>query len=268
MTDLAALTAFAHELADLARAQTLPRFRSGLTVHNKEDEAWDPVTEADREAERAIRARIEEIHPDHGIIGEEFGTARADAPLRWVLDPVDGTRAFVCGTTSWTTLIALEQDGVPVLGVIDQAFTGERWVGTAERTTYFGPQGSRDVVARSTTELARARMTATDPVKTGFFTEEEAEAFGDLVHRAEVARYSLDAYGYALVAMGELDLVVEASLQHYDWAALLPVLQGAGAVVSGWRGEPIAASPRGRIVAAATPELHAVAIERLRSVSA
>ncbi len=264
--DLTSLIAFAHELADLARAETLPRFRRGLAVDIKEAAEWDPVTEADREAERVIRAHIEEHHPGHGIIGEEWGTVRENAPWRWVLDPVDGTRAFVCGTGTWTTLIALEHHGEPVVGVIDQAFSGERWVGTPEGSTWTRGDETRALRVRTTTSVASARITSTDPVKKGFFEPAEAAAFDVLAQRARVGRWSLDAYGYGLLASGDLDLVVEASLQHYDYAALVPVVRGAGGLITGWKGEPVHASPRGRVVAAATKELHMEALETLRHV--
>lgn len=269
--ELEPLIAFAHELADAARAETLHRFRTHLRVEAKGAPASadaaniDPVTEADREAERVIRARIEARYPDHGIVGEEFGTVRGGAPYRWVLDPIDGTRAFICGTPSWTTLIALEHRGLPLLGLIDQPHIGERWVGARGRPTVM-LRGSEPRVVRtksSQTQLAGARISSTDPRATGYFTAAEAAAFERLAARAAVCRFSLDAYGYALLASGSLDLVVESGLAHYDYAALAPVIEGAGGVITDWRGRPFDADRGGRTLAAATPELHAAAMALL-----
>lgn len=258
--------AFAERLADAARAETLPRFRAAVAVFNKSGASFDPVTDADREAERALRRMIGETYPGHGVIGEEFGAARADAPWRWILDPVDGTRAFICGVASWATLIALEKDGRSVLGVIDQPFTQERWIGARGATTY--RQAGRERLCRTSgvRDLAAARLSTTDPRATGYFMPEEADAFARVADRARVLRFSLDAYAYGLLALGELDLVVEASLKRHDFAALIPIIEGAGGIVTGWRGETLGDSKRGRILAAATPELHEAALEILRDV--
>ena len=256
--------AFAHQLADVARDQTLPRFRAAVAVQNKLDTDFDPVTDADREAERAIRARIQAAYPEHGILGEEFEPVRPDAPLRWVLDPVDGTRAFICGIPSWTTLIALERHGAPFLGVIDQPHIGERWLGTLYDTRFVRGGSVRSAKASGRTTLARARLSTTDPRPTAYFDERDAAAFDRLASRAEVCRFSLDAYAYALLASGELDLVVEAGLAHYDYAALAPVVRGSGGVITNWQGGPFDARAGGHVIAAATPQLHAEALAVLR----
>lgn len=257
---------FAWRLADAARAETLPRFRCGSAVDCKEGGGFDPVTDADREAERVIRAMIADAYPAHGIIGEEFGAERADAEWRWVLDPVDGTRGFICGVASWATLIALEHRGQPVVSIIDQPFTDERWIGADGASVLTRGGASRACRTSGLRTLAEARISTTDPRKTGYFAAEEALAFERIAARARVCRFSLDAYAYGLLALGELDLVVESSLKHHDFAALIPVVEGAGGVVTGWRGEPLAESTRGRIVAAATPDLHAAAVEILSGV--
>lgn len=264
--DLKEYIDFAWRLADAARLETLPRFRCGGAVDCKEGAGFDPVTDADREAERRIRAMIEETYPSHGIIGEEFGAAREEADWRWVLDPVDGTRAFICGVASWATLIALEHRGRPVVSIVDQPFTDERWVGAGGATVLTRAGSSRACQTSGSKALGEARLSTTDPRKTGYFTAEEALAFERVAARARVCRFSLDAYAYGLLALGELDLVLESSLKHHDYAALIPVVEGAGGVITGWRGEPLAESPRGRIVAAATPALHAQAVEMLSSV--
>jgi myo-inositol-1(or 4)-monophosphatase len=264
--DTAAFAAFAERLADAARSETLSRFRTGAEIHNKAGIWFDPVTDADREAERLLRKMIGAVYPDHGIIGEEFGSQNPGAEWRWVMDPVDGTRAFVCGIASWATLIALERNGAPALGVIDQAYTDERWIGHSGAARFQRAGKSASCRTSGVKDLKAARITTTDPRKTGYFTAGEAEAFGALAEACKVARFSLDAYGYGLLAIGEIDLVVEASLKRHDFSALVPIVEGAGGVISDWRGEPLGGQERGRVIAAATPELHAAALARLTEV--
>lgn len=254
------LARFAGRLADAARQETLPRFRAGAEIFNKARGAFDPVTAADREAERRLREMIREVYPGHGIIGEEFGAENSDAEWRWILDPVDGTRAFVCGIASWATLVALEKAARPVIGIIDQPFTDERWIGAAGHTTYARGGAGAPCRTSGVKRLSEARVSTTDPRGTGYFSDREAAGFAAIAEDARCARFSLDAYAYGLLALGELDLVIEASLKHHDFAALIPVIEGAGGVVTDWRGE---AAGDGRIVAAATVELHAAALERL-----
>ena len=256
------LAAFAARLADAARAETLPRFRANAEIHNKAGVLFDPVTDADREAERAVRRIINAVHPGHGIIGEEFGKENDAAEWRWVLDPVDGTRAFICGVASWATLIALERNGAPALGLIDQPFTDERWIGRRGAATAYVRAGARrDCRTSGLESLSRARIATTDPRREGYFTREEADAFAALASQTRVARFSLDAYAYGLLALGEVDIVMEASLNHHDYAALIPVVEGAGGVMTGWRGESVRESERGRVLAAASARLHAAALE-------
>lgn len=259
-------TRFAERLADAARRETLPRFRAGGEIFNKSPDEFDPVTEADRKAEQRLREMIRAAYPEHGIIGEEFGTENDGAEWRWVLDPIDGTRAFVCGIASWATLVALERDALPIVGVIDQPFTDERWT-AAEGETFYQRGETRALCRASGVQrLAEARVSTTDPRRAGYFTPGEAEAFAAIAERARLARFSLDAYAYGLLALGELDLVIESSLKRHDFAALIPVVEGAGGVITDWRGGAPDENARGRIVAAATPELHAAALERLRAV--
>ncbi|MGH1344164.1 MAG: histidinol-phosphatase [Nannocystales bacterium] len=261
--DLEVFIAFAHELADAAKLETLPRFRSPLAVDNKVAADFDPVTDADREAERVIRALIEDRFPEHGILGEEHGERLPQAHRRWVLDPVDGTRSFICGSPTWTTLIALEADREPLLGVIDQPYVGERWIGTDGRA-WLHRHGSVKVIRTSSCRsLADARISTTDPRAAGYFDEDQAALFARIAAASKLARFSMDAYAYALLASGELDLVIESGLQHYDYAALAPVVRGAGGVITGWGGKAFDAAGGGHTVAAATPELHAAALEYL-----
>jgi myo-inositol-1(or 4)-monophosphatase len=258
--------AFAGRLADAARAETMPRFRAGQEVSNKAGIWFDPVTEADREAERAIRRMVNAVYPRHGVIGEEFGAERENADLRWIIDPVDGTRAYVCGVATWATLIALEKNAKPALGLIDQPFSDERWLGRDGRTTYRRRGIESECRTSGVTELKRARLSTTDPRREAYFTGDEAEVFAAIAAKSQVARFSLDAYAYGLLALGELDLVVEASLKLHDYAALIPIVEGAGGVITGWKGEPLGDDKRGRVIAAATPALHRAALEILRGV--
>ena len=263
--DLNSFAAFALRLAEAARSETLPRFRAGADVTNKAGADFDPVTDADREAERVIAAMILDAYPDHGFIGEETGERGADRPLRWVIDPVDGTRAFVSGAPTWTTLIALEQDGVPILGVVDQPYTNECWIAVNGETKFNRGEAIASVRTSGVADLAKARISTTDPRRDGYMSESEVSAFSRLADASRLARFSLDAYAYGLLALGELDVVAETSLQRYDYAALKPVVEGAGGVVSNWRGEPLGSDDRGEMLAAATPELHAAALKILSS---
>jgi len=256
---------FAERLADAARAQSLPHFREGAAIDAKPGLRFDPVTDADRNAERAIRNLIAATFPAHGIIGEEFGSERSEAEWRWVVDPIDGTRAFICGAPTWTTLIALERRERPVIGVIDQPFTDERWIGCGGRTIYRRAGLQRSCRTSRVAAPKDARISTTDPRWTAYFAPEEAAAFGELCEKARLARFGFDAHGYGLLALGEIDLIVEAGLKHYDYAALIPVIEGAGGVVTGWRGEAVGGG-RARIVAAASRDLHAAAVEGLSAV--
>ncbi|MEO1013887.1 MAG: inositol monophosphatase family protein [Pseudomonadota bacterium] len=253
--ELQEFTTFAERLADVARSETLVRFRAGAAIDVKDGHRFDPVTDADREAERAQRALIETVYPDHGVLGEEFGETRPDARERWVLDPVDGTRAFICGAPTWATLIAFERDDEPVLGVIDQPFTDERWIGDGKACLYRRAGVARTARVGDCVSLADARATTTDPRGTEYFSDAEARAFEAVSSKARLTRFGYDAYGYALLALGELDLVMEAGLQRHDYAALLPVIEGAGGVASNWRGDPVGSDGRGEILAAASDQL-------------
>ncbi|MEO1658711.1 MAG: inositol monophosphatase family protein [Pseudomonadota bacterium] len=260
------LIAFAHSLADAAAQESLPRFRSGTSITNKLTTGFDPVTEADREAERVIRERIEENFPEHGIKGEEFGEKEGAGQHRWVIDPVDGTRAFICGIPVWTTLIALEEDGVPILGVIDQPFLKERWVGftkgaerTLDVTEPLGPQTS------GCERIEEARLMVTDMRAGEYFTDEEAAAVARLAKACRVTRQGLDNYGVGLVASGEMDLVVEAGLNWHDIAAAVPVIEAAGGTVTDWQGQPLRdTGQRIEAIVAASTKLAEAAVNSLR----
>mmetsp|Transcript_140070 Transcript_140070/g.254704 ORF Transcript_140070/g.254704 Transcript_140070/m.254704 type:complete len:646 (-) Transcript_140070:44-1981(-) len=259
--------AFAEKLADIARKEILPFWRKPIAVESKIEKdrpvAESPVTVADRNAEQAMRSLIEKTYPEHGIYGEEFGTVRPDAEFCWVLDPIDGTKAFITGKPTFGTLIGLCHKGCPVLGVIDQCVTKERWVGiVGQGTTLNGTP----VKATGVTKLSDAMLYATTPHMFGpGFESERFAAVRDSVKRP---LYGADCYAYALVASGfGADLVVEADLGLYDYTALVPVLLGAGAVITDWNGHELTIqhheASRGRVVAAANASLHEAAVKLL-----
>lgn len=232
--------AFAATLADAARAVTLGAAHRAAEDKN-EGGAYDPVTEADREAERVIRGLIEQAFPDHGISGEELGVKDGAGRHVWSLDPIDGTRAFICGLPSWTTLIALLEDGAPVVGLIDVPALDERYLGYA---------GAPGLKASDCRRLKEARASSTDPY---LFAGAEAEAFERLRRTARLTRYGYDAYAYARLAAGSIDLVAESGLKPHDYNALIPVVRAAGGVIGNWRGE--VDFSEGQVLAAATREL-------------
>lgn len=248
----------AHALADAARAATLPFFRSGLTADNKLDEGFDPVTAADTAAERKMREILAQRRPDDAILGEEYGTQAGTTGLTWVLDPIDGTRGFLSGTPTWGVLIAVSTDTGPILGVIDQPYIGERFVGTAEQADVTGPLGTAPLATRATTRLEDAIIFTTFP-EVG--TDAEGAAFHRVSKRCKLTRYGTDCYAYGLLAAGHIDLVIEAGLHAYDIHAPIAVIQAAGGIVTDWSGGP--AHTSSRVLAAANPELHARALEVL-----
>ncbi len=250
---------------DAAARETLPRFRSRLTVTNKLENDFDPVTEGDRQAERAIRSIIENEFPDHGIVGEEFGTVRPDADYQWIIDPIDGTRAFICGLPVWGTLIGLYKDGIPCAGALDQPFTRERFISVLQEdseppNTTLTVDGGQPLSlrTRSTESLAQATLMTTSPQ---ILTGNERVAFDRLEKTVKLSRYGCDCYAYGMVAAGHIDLVVESGLNIYDIAALIPIIEGAGGIVTSWDGGD--ASKGGSVLAAANTSLHKQAMEIL-----
>jgi len=223
---------------------------------------YDPVTLADREIERTMRAILATERPDDGILGEEYEAVPSRSGITWVLDPIDGTRAFLCGLPNWGVLIAVNDGTRPVIGIMDQPFTGERFTGVMladhQSATLDTHDGQNGLSTRAAT-LETALMCCTDP--TMFQDAPERTAFARLGERVRMTRYGTDCYGYALLAMGQVDLVVEASLKPYDIQALMPLIEAAGGVVTDWQG----GDPQhgGQVIAAATPALHAAAISVL-----
>ncbi|WEX10353.1 histidinol-phosphatase [Chelativorans sp. AA-79] len=250
---------FMRRIAAAAAAETLPRFRQGGHVVNKHESGFDPVTEADRSAEQAIRRLVRESFPEHGIVGEEFGTENGDSSHLWVIDPIDGTRAFISGLPLWGTLVGLMVDGDAVAGMMSQPFIGELYYADGGGAFYEGPGGSRRLSTRGTTALGDATLCTTTPA----LFDGPRRALYDRVEAAvRLPRYGTDCYAYAMVAAGHVDLVIECGLQPYDIVALIPIIEKAGGVVTTWAG--VAAEAGGDIVAAATPELHARALEYLQ----
>jgi myo-inositol-1(or 4)-monophosphatase len=246
--------AFFQQLSAAARAAIRAEIETGLIGENKAASGYDPVTRADRAAERAMRQLIERNFPDHGIWGEEYGLTRGDAAVRWSLDPVDGTRALLCGLPSWAVLVGLLGNGQHIAGMIDLPALDETLIGLAGETRRNG----KPVRTGSCAVLADARLSTTDPF---LFSSEEFIAFERVRGRARLVRFGLDAMAYARVATGDLDLVVESGLKPHDYDALVAVVRGAGGHIGDWRGGT--ALEGGRVVAAATQALYDEAVALL-----
>lgn len=253
------LLALCDQLADLARVQTLRLFRSrDLAADSKESARFDPVTEADRATERALRAALAKARPHDGIAGEEYAATLGQSGLTWIIDPIDGTRSYMSGTPCWGVLIAVADSEGPFLGVIDQPYIGERFTGGLGVARLIGPMGEQGLRVRETENLDQAILFTTFPE---IGTAQERAAFARVAARCRLTRYGMDCYAYALIALGQIDLVIEAGLQPYDIAAPKAVIEAAGGVVTDWQGnEP---GPTGQVLAAANPALHAAALALL-----
>ncbi|SDG77734.1 histidinol-phosphatase [Roseospirillum parvum] len=255
--DALALLAFAESLADAARPVVYRHFRQPLEVETKAD--LSPVTVADREIEAQMRALVRGSHPDHGILGEEAGTEGLERDLVWVLDPIDGTKSFISGMPTFGTLIGLAERGRPLAGVIDMPALNERWSAIkGRRTTVNGTP----VAVSGQGELAQARLFSTAPEMFG--KPDLKQRYDDLAGRVGLRRFGADCYGYCLLAGGWIDLVVEADLKPYDYMAVAPVVEHAGGVISDWNGQPLTLNSDGRVVAAASRQLHARAVALLK----
>jgi len=252
------LRAIAEEMADAARAVTLRYFRTDMAVDNKETNGFDPVTAADREAEQAMRAVLAKRRPDDAIYGEEFGKSAGSTGLTWVLDPIDGTRAFISGAPSWGVLIGLDAGQGPVLGVVDQPYIGERFIGGFGKADMARGEACREIKTRPCAGLSDAILMTTFP-EVG--TKAEGAAFAAVSAQCKLTRFSLDCYAYAMLAIGQIDLVIEAGLNAYDVQGPIGVVQGAGGLVTDWQGGP--AHNGGQIIAAGDARAHAAALEIL-----
>jgi myo-inositol-1(or 4)-monophosphatase len=260
MITVAELVDFTHELARLSSAAILPHFRQSIAYDNKVGPAgFDPVTAADRAAEQILRKAIEERYPDHGIIGEEYGRRETQSDYAWVIDPIDGTRSFMMGLHTWGTLIGLRHGGQMLIGLMNQPFTRERFWSTEEGAYYEGPGGRRILKTRLCGSLDAAILGSTHP---DLFREPgQWESFSRLKSRVRMTRYGGDCLGYCLLAMGQIDLVVEANLATYDIAALVPIIEKAGGIVTTWEGGD--AQHGGSVVAAGDPTLHTEVLKLL-----
>lgn len=239
---------FAHQLADISGAVIRPYFRSGLAIDAKHDSS--PVTQADRDAEQAMREHIRKHFPTHGIRGEEFGQENAQAQYQWVLDPIDGTISFMIGRPIFGTLISLVHNSIPILGVIDQPITGERWIGGSNHPTTLN---DKPVKTRSCNNLSNATLCTTSP---DLFGDGERWLFEQAKSKAKYLVYGGDCYSYALVASGSVDAVIESGLKPHDFCALAPIIQAAGGYITDWHGRAITAQSDGRVIATGDKTLH------------
>lgn len=259
--DINDLLDVANEMADAARATILPYFRSAqLVTDNKLASGFDPVTQADRAAEQAMRAVLAKRRPDDAVLGEEFGMTSGRSGLTWVLDPIDGTRGFVAGTPTWGILIAVGPDSGPILGVIDQPYIGERFIGAAKTAHLTGPHGAGPIRTRSTQSLTDAILFTTFP-EVG--EPGDRAGFEAVARHVKLVRYGMDCYAYALVAAGQIDLVIEAGLNNYDIQAPIALIEAAGGIVTNWEGGPV--HQGGRALAAANPTIHREALDILKA---
>jgi myo-inositol-1(or 4)-monophosphatase len=261
MTDLASLGAFLDVLADAAAGAIMPYFRAPLSVENKRSDGFDPVTAADRAGEAAMRTLIGATYPDHGIVGEEYGTDRGDAEYVWVLDPIDGTRGFITGVPVWGILIGLTRRGQPILGMMHQPFSGERFSGNGSEAWYRrGASAPVRLKTRACPDVAAASLFTTSP---RLFNRLDAPSYRRVESTARLTRYSCDCYGFCMVAMGHADIAIEAGLQPYDIVALIPIITGAGGQVTDWDGNAATVAAGGRALASGDARVHAEAIRAL-----
>ena len=253
-------TSFVDKLAAASGDTILPFFRTALAVENKLSRGFDPVTAADRAAEDAMRSMIRENFPEHGILGEEYGSEHTDAEYVWVLDPIDGTKSFISGMVAWGTLIGLTRFGEPVYGLMHQPFTRERFSGDSGAAHYRGPGGPRDLHVRKCEGLSDAVLFTTSPL---LMKPDDRASFKKVEDKVKLSRYGGDCYAYCMLAAGQIDLVIETELKPHDIVALIPIILGAGGIVTTWENGPPQAG--GRIVAAGDARTHAAALELLRS---
>lgn len=250
------LTQFALELARASAGEILPFFRKDIEVDVKAGAVWDPVTEGDRAGERIMRSLIEARYPDHGILGEEYGVKPSRSGFNWVLDPVDGTRAFILGMPTWTTLIGLNFEDKPLVGVMNQPFVGETFYGNPGGAWSLYRDETRPLKTRAARPLAQATFTTTAPEL--YRNEAEKGVLKRLSAATRLTRYGGDAYFFSVLAAGQNDLAIDAHMEPYDIAALIPIIEGAGGIVTTWDRKP--AAKGGNIVAASAPALHEEAL--------
>ena len=252
---------FVDELATRSGQAIMPFFRSSLAADDKSaGGVFDPVTEADRASEAIMRRMIQETFPEHGIIGEEYGNHNPEARHVWVLDPIDGTKAFISGLPTWGTLIGLKQDGIPVYGMMHQPFTGERFSGNGKTARLIAANGERHLKTRACADLASATLMTTSP---RLLPEKERAAYERVEEVVRLPRYGCDCYAYCVLAAGHIDLVIEAGLKPYDIVALIPIIEGAGGIVTSWTGGP--ATDGGAVIASGDRRVHDAALRLLNT---
>jgi len=250
---------FVDKLATVSGEAILPFFRTSLGVEDKGSAAgFDPVTAADRAAETAMRTLIKRNFPEHGIVGEEYGNENTDAEYIWVLDPIDGTKSFITGMPVWGSLIGLTRNGTAVFGMMHQPFIRERFTGDGGASHYRGPAGERDLHVRPCATIADAMVFTTNP---RLMNEADRTAFGRVEGAVRLSRYGGDCYAYCMLASGHVDLVIETGLKPHDIVALIPIIEGAGGIVTNWEGG--SAVKGGRVVAAGDKRMHAAALKLL-----
>ena len=250
---------FVDRLAAVSGDAILPFFRTSLGVENKGGAGhFDPVTAADRAAETAMRTLIRQNFPDHGIIGEEFGNERTEAEYVWVLDPIDGTKSFISGMPAWGTLIALTRASVPVYGMMHQPFTRERFTGDGGAARYRGPAGERTLRVKRCADMSEALLMTTSPL---LMNEADREIYRKAERAVRLSRYGGDCYAYCMLAAGHVDLVIETELKPYDIMPLIPIIAGAGGIVTDWDGGSPTAG--GRVIAAGDRRVHEAALVAL-----
>ena len=250
------LVDLANALADAARPIAARYFRTAVAIDDKTDNS--PVTIADREAETAMRDLLTRHVPEHGVFGEEHGAVRTDAEYVWVLDPIDGTKSFIAGMVAWGTLIGLMRFGEPVYGMMHQPFTKERFTGDSGAAQYRGPAGNRDMHVRKCESLSDALLFTTSPL---LMNEADLKSFGRVENKVKLSRYGGDCYSYCMLAAGQIDLVIETEIKPHDIVALIPIIVGAGGIITTWEGGP--AQDGGRIVAAGDKRTHQAALDML-----
>jgi myo-inositol-1(or 4)-monophosphatase len=252
-------SAFIDRLADASGETIMPFFRTSLGIENKNDgRDLDPVTEADRAAEAVMRRLIKDAFPQHGIVGEEFGTENPDAPYVWVLDPIDGTKSFISGFPIWGTLIGLIHQGAPAFGMMHQPYLRERYVGSGGDAYVTSPAGKRKLAVRPCAKLSDATLFTTSPL---LMQEPDRALFQRVERDVRLSRYGGDCYAYCMLAAGHVDLIIETELKPYDIAALVPIVTGAGGIITTWEGQP--AHHGGRIIAAGDRRTHEAAMALL-----
>jgi myo-inositol-1(or 4)-monophosphatase len=251
--------AFVDDLATVSGSAILPFFRTAIAAADKNKGGiFDPVTEADRAGEAAMRQMIKRVFPSHGIEGEEYGDEGGEREFVWVLDPIDGTKAFIAGLPMWGTLIGLKRNGVPCYGMMHQPFTKERFFGDGGSASWRGPLGERQLRTRRCEDLASATLSATTP---RMFEGAALDGFLRVENSVRLTRFGCDCYAYCMLAAGQIDLVIEAGLKPYDIVPLVPIIEGAGGIVTDWQGNPPTAG--GAVIAAGDKRLHEAALKLL-----